>query len=213
MSRLTRDGTAEPVSRDQILRHARGQGKIIFPVQLTTSRIGNLTRLIHTLLYVMTIHTYIHTHPEHNNLGRDDFLGRSHRKSFRRPDPCNENLLHPYIYSMPHLAILLSLASCLFYLSAASHTAFSHEAHKNPVKGHIDPYSSNTFYIDNNVGACTKLYPAKEMYLVALLPCLCRTHRRYDTRPRRSLPTPALRVALTFSSYFFSPQNHSRVCA
>ena len=56
MSRLTRDGTAEPVSRDQILRHARGQGNIIFPVQLTTSRIGNLTRLIHTLLYVMTIH-------------------------------------------------------------------------------------------------------------------------------------------------------------
>ena len=61
MSRLTRDGTAEPVSRDQILRHVRGQGNITFPVQLTTSRIGNLTRLIHTLLYVMTIHTYIHT--------------------------------------------------------------------------------------------------------------------------------------------------------
>ena len=31
MSRLTRDGTAESVSRDQILRHARGQGNIIFP--------------------------------------------------------------------------------------------------------------------------------------------------------------------------------------
>ena len=31
-----------------------------FLVQLTTSRIGNLTRLIHTLLYVMTTHTYIH---------------------------------------------------------------------------------------------------------------------------------------------------------
>ena len=61
MSRLTRDGTAEPVWRDQILRHARRQGNMIFPVQLTTSRIGNLTRLIHTLLYVMTIHTYIHT--------------------------------------------------------------------------------------------------------------------------------------------------------
>ena len=57
MSRLTRDGTAEPVSRDQILRHVRGQGNIIFLVQLTTSRIGNLTRLIHTLLFVMTIHT------------------------------------------------------------------------------------------------------------------------------------------------------------
>ena len=62
MSRLTRDGAAEPVSRDQILRHARGQGNIIFLVQLTPSRIGNLTRLIHTLLHVMTIHTYIHTY-------------------------------------------------------------------------------------------------------------------------------------------------------
>ena len=27
-----------------------------FPVQLTTSRIGNFTRLMHTLLNVMTIH-------------------------------------------------------------------------------------------------------------------------------------------------------------
>ena len=59
MSRLTLDGTVEPVSRDQILRHARGKGNIFFPVQLTTMRIGSLTRLIHTLLYVMTIHTYI----------------------------------------------------------------------------------------------------------------------------------------------------------
>ena len=31
MSRLTRDGTAEPVSRGQILRHARVQGDINFP--------------------------------------------------------------------------------------------------------------------------------------------------------------------------------------
>ena len=30
MSRLTRDGTAEPVLRDQILRHERGQGNIHF---------------------------------------------------------------------------------------------------------------------------------------------------------------------------------------
>ena len=35
------------------------RGIFIFPVQLTTSRIGNLTHLIHTLLYVITIHTYI----------------------------------------------------------------------------------------------------------------------------------------------------------
>ena len=31
MSRLTRDGTAEPVSQDQTLRHVRGQGNIHFP--------------------------------------------------------------------------------------------------------------------------------------------------------------------------------------
>ena len=56
MSRLTRDGTAdEPVSRDQILRRERGQGNIIFPVQLTTSRIGNLTRLILALNRCVTI--------------------------------------------------------------------------------------------------------------------------------------------------------------
>ena len=31
MSRLTRDGTAEPVSLYQVLRHVRGQGDIHFP--------------------------------------------------------------------------------------------------------------------------------------------------------------------------------------
>ena len=31
MRKLTRDETAEPVSRDQILRHVRGQGDIHFP--------------------------------------------------------------------------------------------------------------------------------------------------------------------------------------
>ena len=30
MSKLTRDGTAEPVSRDQIIRRERGQGSINF---------------------------------------------------------------------------------------------------------------------------------------------------------------------------------------
>jgi hypothetical protein len=47
MSRLTWDGTAETVSRDQIIRRERGQGNIHIPVQLTTSRIGNLIRLIY----------------------------------------------------------------------------------------------------------------------------------------------------------------------
>ena len=34
------------------------RGILFFPVQLTTSRIGSLTRLIHALLYVITIYTY-----------------------------------------------------------------------------------------------------------------------------------------------------------
>ena len=59
MSRLTRDGTAEPVSRDEILRRKRGQGNIISLVQLTTSRIGKLTRLIHTLAICVTIHASV----------------------------------------------------------------------------------------------------------------------------------------------------------
>ena len=42
VSRLTWDGTAEPISRDM--------KNIIYPVQLTTSKIDNVTWLIHTLL-------------------------------------------------------------------------------------------------------------------------------------------------------------------
>ena len=60
MSKLTQDGTAEPVSRDQILRRVHGDRRIfIFLVHLTTSRIGRLIRLFHTLLCVLTIHKYI----------------------------------------------------------------------------------------------------------------------------------------------------------
>ena len=58
MSGLTRDVTAEPYPRVQTLRRKQGQGNLTFPVQLTTSRIGNHTRLMPTLLKVMTTHTY-----------------------------------------------------------------------------------------------------------------------------------------------------------
>ena len=93
MSRLTRDWTAETVSRDQILRHARGRGNIIFPVQLTTSRIGNLTRLIHTLLYVMTIHNVSRSVNVIPFLLGRQFCGRTirghtGRRSLRIPPPC-----------------------------------------------------------------------------------------------------------------------------
>ena len=57
MSRLTRDGTAETVSETKF-SGANGNREIfIFPIQLTTCRTGNLTRLIHTLAICVTIQT------------------------------------------------------------------------------------------------------------------------------------------------------------
>ena len=66
MSRLTRDGAAEPVSRDEILRRERGRPVLqlvtskpfIFPVQLTASRIGHITRLI-LIFAICDDYTYI----------------------------------------------------------------------------------------------------------------------------------------------------------
>ena len=74
MSRLTRDGTAEPVSRDQIFRHARGQGNIHFPCSADHEQywqpypVDPYSAICddHTYIYVWPyIHTYIHTahHP------------------------------------------------------------------------------------------------------------------------------------------------------
>ena len=50
--------TAEPVSRDQFSGVNADREIYIFPVQLTTSRIGNLTRSIHTLTICVTMQTY-----------------------------------------------------------------------------------------------------------------------------------------------------------
>ena len=51
MSRLMRDETVENPSRETKFSGVNADREIfIFPVQLTTSRIGILTRLIHTLL-------------------------------------------------------------------------------------------------------------------------------------------------------------------
>ena len=64
MSRLTRDGTAEP-SHETKFSGANGDGEIfIFPVQSTTSRIDNLTKLILPFAICDDLHTYIHTSGE-----------------------------------------------------------------------------------------------------------------------------------------------------
>ena len=63
-----RDGSAETVSRDQNSQARTGTGKYSFSlVQLTTSRFGNLARLIHTYYHIHIVaidyrlHAYLGT--------------------------------------------------------------------------------------------------------------------------------------------------------
>ena len=60
MSRLTRDGTAEPVSRDQILRHARGQGNMNFPCSADHEQDWQ-PYPVDRYSAICDDHTYIHT--------------------------------------------------------------------------------------------------------------------------------------------------------
>ena len=60
MSRLTRDGTAEPVSRDQILRHARGQGNIHFS-RSADHELDWQPHPVDPYSAICDDHTYIHT--------------------------------------------------------------------------------------------------------------------------------------------------------
>ena len=61
MSRLTRDGTAEPVSRDQILRHARGQGNVHFPCSADHEQDWQ-PYTVDPYSAICDDHTYIHTY-------------------------------------------------------------------------------------------------------------------------------------------------------
>ena len=61
MSRLTRDGTAEPVSRDQILRHARGQGNVHFPCSADHEQDWQ-PYPVDPYPAICDDHTYIHTY-------------------------------------------------------------------------------------------------------------------------------------------------------
>ena len=65
MSKLTRDGTAEPVSRDQILRRKRGQRIIHFPCSAADHEQDwqpcPVVRAIYTNIVLHT-HTAVVTH-------------------------------------------------------------------------------------------------------------------------------------------------------
>ena len=73
MSRLTRDGTAEPARETKLSGANEDRDIINFSVQLTTSKIGNLTRLSHTLAICVPIHT----------TSSDTYFGFKHSTSHR----------------------------------------------------------------------------------------------------------------------------------
>ena len=58
---MTRDGTAEPVSRDQILRHARGQGNNHFPCSANHEQDWQ-PYPVDPYSAICDDHTYIHTY-------------------------------------------------------------------------------------------------------------------------------------------------------
>ena len=60
MSRLTRDGTAEAVSRDQTLRRERGQGNIHFPCSADHDQDWQPHPVDPYSCYIYDDHTYIH---------------------------------------------------------------------------------------------------------------------------------------------------------
>ena len=68
MSRLTQDGTAEPVSRDQILRHARGQGNIHFPFSADHEQDWQ-PYPVDPYSAICDDHTYIHTYIHTSSVG------------------------------------------------------------------------------------------------------------------------------------------------
>ena len=55
-------GLPKPSRETKISGTNADRGIVIFPVQLTMSRLGNLTRLTHTLAICVTMYTYIHKH-------------------------------------------------------------------------------------------------------------------------------------------------------
>ena len=101
ISRLTRDGTGEPVSREQIPRHARGQGNIIFSCSADHGQdwqpcpVDPYSAICDDYTY---IHTYIHTYTP-----REDQCEWHRMTRMTGPDSvvmCNliNTYIHTYIY-------------------------------------------------------------------------------------------------------------------
>ena len=84
MSRLTRDGTtAETVSRDQILRHERGQGNIIFSCSADHKQDWQPYPVDPYSCY-MCDHTYMHGHRGGNREEVEDTVSKHQTQPGRR---------------------------------------------------------------------------------------------------------------------------------
>ena len=79
-SRLTRDGTAGTVSRNQILRRERGQGNIYFPCLADHEQQDWQPCPDPSLANIYNIHTYIHVMPIHTYIMLMTLLVRQHIK-------------------------------------------------------------------------------------------------------------------------------------
>ena len=85
---VTRDGTAEPVSRDQILRRERGQGNINFPYSADHEQDWH-PYLVDPYSCYMCDNTYIHVNLCESSINRsikDGDAGRDCRTRLARPN-------------------------------------------------------------------------------------------------------------------------------
>ena len=110
MSRLTRDGTAEPVSRDQILRHARGQGNINFPCSADHEQDWQPYYPVDPYSDIRDDHTYIHSTRVLNttrycNIRRDNI-------TFKIPRTPNANNIIQYS-TVQYFIVLFRLLTCI----------------------------------------------------------------------------------------------------
>ena len=113
MSRITRDGTAEPVLRDQ-LSGANGDREIlIFPVRLATSRIGNLTWLNHARHMWLNLNTSKPSEHSSNQGGKTaktcrwergvQRLGRAGVRRFRPRGGHQNSPFRGWDYTIPYM--------------------------------------------------------------------------------------------------------------
>ena len=96
MSRLTRDGTDELVSRDQILRRERGQGNVHVPCSADHEQDWQ-PYPVDPCCAICDDHTYIHIYIHHGDSpllkpNRDKMLARSKQPRTSEADPRQDDV-------------------------------------------------------------------------------------------------------------------------